>query len=92
MRLYQAILVLCSCSIQGGLYADGMPIENGRFAGGPTTVLTMTRDQTAALNAAGKGNQRILVLTEGQRRRLHGAAGVAPVSLLIYNTREGEND
>jgi hypothetical protein len=92
MRLRQAILILCFCSLQGGLYADGMPIDNGRFIGGPTTVLTLTREQTAALKTAGKEGQKILVLTDGQRRQLARATGVAPISLLIYNTMKGEND
>ena len=92
MRIRRLVLILGFCLVQGILYADGMPIENGRFVGGPTTVLTLTREQTAALKTAGKEDQKFLVLTDGQQRQLKREARVAPTSLLIYNTMKGEND
>jgi hypothetical protein len=69
------------------LARDGMPIENGRFAGGPATVLTLSADQARSLGA-----DRELVLSKAQRAALRSSAGMAPLTLLVYDTRIGEND
>ena len=69
------------------LVPDGMPIRNGRFVGGPTTVLRLEGDQ-----ARGLPDQRELVLSRAQREALRGAIGEAPRTLWIYDTRIGEND
>lgn len=66
---------------------DGMPLQNGRFAGGPTTVLTLDAEQIRSLAA-----ERHLILSSEQRAALSKATGVAPRWLFMYDTRIGEND
>ncbi|HEX7901669.1 MAG TPA: hypothetical protein VF950_28175 [Planctomycetota bacterium] len=69
------------------LVRDGMPLENGRFAGGPATVLSLSPDQARSLR-----ERRTLVLSGSQRDALRRSAGRAPATLLVYDTRAGEND
>jgi hypothetical protein len=72
---------------------DGMPIENGRFVGGPSTVITLSDDQAQKLrDRESDGSFKELALSEAQRVALQRSAGAAPVMLLVYNTRKGEND
>jgi hypothetical protein len=74
-------------------FADGMPIEGGRFVGGPTTILTLSSSQAGKLMAAENCESRKeLVLSQAQRLALQESAGAAPLTLLIYNTRKSEND
>jgi len=73
--------------------ADGMPIKNGRFVGGPATVITLTVAQLKQLRAADEqAGPKVLILTEGQRASLQRSARAAPLRLGIYNTRKGETD
>ena len=74
-------------------FADGMPVERGRFIGGPVTVLKLTPQQVRVLNAAEAQNQpKVLLLSEKQRVQIQRDAGLAPLQLHVYNTRKGEND
>ena len=66
---------------------DGMPIRDGRFAGGPVTVLSLDADQVRSLAV-----ERDLVLSGAQRAALARSAGSAARTLWIYDTRVGEND
>ncbi len=66
---------------------DGMPIRDGRFAGGPVTILSLDADQIRALSVG-----RDLLLSGAQRAMLMRSAGSAPRMLWIYDTRIGEND
>ncbi|NIT84347.1 MAG: hypothetical protein GWM98_24475, partial [Nitrospinaceae bacterium] len=63
------------------------PIENGRFAGGPVTVLTVPAGELDALPSLGK-----LYLTDEQKEQLLEDAGVAPSFLWIFDLRKGENE
>lgn len=67
---------------------DGIPIEKGRFAGGPTTVLTLREDQSRSL----REGLRTLALTDAQRDASRRSAGRAPATLLVHHTKAGEND
>jgi len=83
----------CLLACTALLAADAMPIRNGRFAGGPTTVLTLTPAQHQFLrDAQDRGARKELILTDDQRVALQMATGAAPLTLLIYDTRRGEND
>jgi hypothetical protein len=87
--------VLCSSMLvlSSAAFADGMPIHEGRFTGGPTTVLTLTPVQAATLRKAEeRREQKFLILSEAQRMCLMRSAGAAPAKLVIYDTRTGEND
>ena len=66
---------------------DGMPIRDGRFAGGPVTILSLDADQVRALEV-----DRDLRLTGAQRLALYRSAGATARTLWIYDTRIGEND
>jgi hypothetical protein len=66
---------------------DGMPLRDGRFTGGPVTVLALSEDQMRSLDA-----DRELILSRAQQAALWRAARAAPRTLRIYDTRVGEND
>ena len=53
-------------------WADGMPIKNGRFAGGEVTILTVTPEQVKTMRSSHE-----LVLTRAQRQTLRDAQGEA---------------
>ena len=75
------------------VHADGIPIDEGRFIGGKTTVITLTEGQVNTLVQAEKlGKPKRVSLSEHQRWSLQETAGSAPVMLFVYNTRTGEND
>lgn len=80
-------------SIMPGIaLADGMPIaKNGRFSGGQTTVITLTRAQIKMLSLPENKWHRI-ALTDEQRAKLNKEAGKSPSLFMFYDTRIGEND
>jgi hypothetical protein len=67
--------------------ADGFRMKDGRYAGGPVTVLELTRDQRVTVET-----KRIVVLTEKQKRILRRDAGVAPSVLQVYSLRTAGKD
>lgn len=72
--------------------ADGMPIDkNGRFYGGPTTVITLTKAQIKSLSLPENKWHR-MALTEEQRAKLKKEAGKSPTMFMFYDTRIGESD
>ena len=85
LRFVVAALVVVCCAVR--VLADGMPIKDGRFVGGPTTVLTLTQSQIVALKAT-----RVIKVTPAQKARLVRDAGVAASELEVYDTRRHEND
>jgi len=92
MRTIIAFLFVSGYFCRLGL-ADGMPIENGRFCGGATSVIRLTSEQMEALNRQQmRGECKTLVLNNLQRLQLQNEAGAAPNKLDIYNTRLNEND
>jgi hypothetical protein len=93
MKLRSAVVGVFIAALSSTAFADGMPIRNGRFSGGPSTVLALTPDQASALRRnEERGEFKVLVLSDVQRRRLLESAGTAPASLDVYDTRKGEND
>jgi len=88
-----AMFCTSTVALSSAAFSDGMPIKNGRFIDGPSTVLTLTPAQAATLRIAEERREpKVLVLSEAQRMRLLRSAGAAPMKLDVYNTRKGEND
>jgi hypothetical protein len=81
------IALLAAASFAVDVLADGMPIKDGRFVGGPTTVLKLTQAQIVALKTT-----RMIKVTPAQKARLVRDAGVAASELEVYDTRRHEND
>jgi len=74
------------------LWADGMPIDkNGRFYGGPTTIITLTTEQIKKLALPENAGKR-LALTEVQRAKLKKETGKSPTMFMFYDTRIGATD
>ena len=67
-------------------FADGMPIENGRFVGKVTT-LVLTPNQIKSIE-----RDRSLELTQVQKEVLKKEAGLTATRFYVYETRKGEND
>lgn len=87
------IITLFVLSAMVGLaLADGMPIDkDGRFKGGPTTVVTLTAEQIKFLAGPERKWERISLSSE-QRAKLMIEAGKSPEQFSFYDTRIGEND
>ncbi len=72
--------------------ADGMPIDKaGRFYGGPTTIITLTKEQLKTL-ADPKMKWKRIPLTAEQRAKLMKETGKGPTMFMFYDTRIGETD
>jgi hypothetical protein len=67
--------------------ADGFPVANGRYAGGPATILELDAGQRASIDQA-----RQLVLTASQQDRLFREAGTRASEFLVYDLRLAESD
>lgn len=67
--------------------ADGFPVEKGRYAGGPATVLELDAGQKASID-----RERRLVLTAPQQDRLLQEAGTRASEFLVYDLRIAESD
>ena len=92
MKLIAVITFFSLCLPMTSAFADGMPIgDDGRFNGGPTTVITLTASQIEALATPENRWQRI-TLTESQRAKLNREAGHSPRRFRFYDTRIGESD
>ena len=68
-------------------HADGPPMKNGRFSGGPVTVLELTEGQIASLS-----KDRTLALTKEQIVLVKNEFGLSPSHLEVWNTKDGEVD
>jgi len=98
-------LAAAACLLAGSAFADGMPIENGRFVG-PVTVITLTKAQREQADKYWARIERWrkdprgdfggptprIALTPGQRAQLRRESGKAPRYFLFYETRFGETD
>ena len=72
--------------------ADGMPIDKaGLFSGGPTTIITLTKEQIKTLADPAMKWKR-MPLTDKQRAKLMKEAGTGPKLFMFYDTRIGETD
>ena len=86
-RTAQCLIALVAILLSGFLNADGPKMENGRFAGGPVTILQLTETQLENQNIS-----RVLKLTILQRRLLESEFGLSPSYLEVWNTKDGESD
>lgn len=92
MKRKVLITLLVLCLLTQWVFADGMPIDkNGRFYGGTTTIITLTKAQIKTLSLPEKKWKR-MALTEEQRTKLMNEAGKSPVMFMFYDTRIGESD
>ena len=67
--------------------ADGMRVEDGRYAGGPVTTLRVEADQLASWP-----DERWIALTRTQQEAVRADTGIAPAKVFLYDAREGESD
>ncbi len=89
-RITSILLVIMAIPVLA--LADGMPIDkNGRFYGGPTTVITLSKAQIKALSLPENKWHR-MALTDEQRDKLKKEAGKSPSLFMFYDTRIGETD
>ena len=68
------------------LFADGMPIKDGRFQG-DVTVLTLDKSQIKSIETKDR-----LVLRVDQKKVLQKDTGKWITTFLAYETHKGEND
>jgi len=85
-RLGIAILCMLAAA-PGPAAADGFPVENGRYAGGPATILALDAGQKASID-----RERKLVLTASQQDLLFRDAGTRASEFLVYDLRLAESD
>jgi hypothetical protein len=92
MTRIAAIILLILAIVPRLALADGMPIDKtGRFYGGTTTVITLTKAQIKTLSLPENKWHR-LALTDEQRAKLKKESGKNPVMFMFYDTRIGETD
>lgn len=79
-------------------FADGLPLTNGRYAQGRTTVLELTADQRALIDCIRErytDNTKtpyVFRLTPKQAAKLEREAGLSPARFQVYETWRGFND
>jgi len=90
-RIILALLLAATSLVP--LQADGFPVKDCRYAGGPVLELRLTRAQLA-LHARAKDPGSPILLTRAQRRALLATGKVkeAPTKLWIYRLSDLEGD
>lgn len=87
MKTLAVLALALTLALAQGAAADGMPVEDGRYAGGDVTSLELTDAQLRDWP-----KERWIPLTAPQRAKLQAATGAAPSRLWLYDARAGESD
>ena len=85
LRLLLLTLVLVGIAVTAP--AGGIPILDGRYSGGPATILTLTSQQIAQLESS-----HYIDLTHQQSNLIKKQTKVRVYKLLIMDLRKGETD
>jgi len=81
------VLVALASLATSTAHADGMRIEDGRYAGGAVTTLTLEPEQLVHWP-----EERWVQLTPAQRSALKASTGIAPSAVYVYDARKNESD
>ena len=90
--------VLAALIVPTFALADGLPLTNGRYVQGRTTVFDLTPDQTALIDCIRKRHTDntktpyVFRLTSKQSAKLKREAGLSPARFQVYETWRGFND
>ena len=92
-KFYQLILALCLLISSSALQADGFPLKNGRYAGGPVIQLKLTRAQTEmAQNHFESGMTIKLTKAQQSKVKAQGKLTVAPTEIMLFHAVDLAND
>lgn len=74
------------------LFADGFPIKDGRYNGGPTLIIKLTKNQTEMIQTAFKAGMTIQ-LTENQKIRIVKETNlkISPTKIAVYHASDLTN-
>ncbi|TXI77070.1 MAG: hypothetical protein E6Q42_05840 [Dechloromonas sp.] len=98
-RVFATLLI----GISRSLWADGLPLEDGRYAGGPVLVFQLTEAQKASIEhfrTCHLDNFRtmnvytpyVFTLTASQSEALMARTGFSPLRFEVYETYRGFNE
>lgn len=97
MRSFRSY-ILAALAVPTFALADGLPLMNGRYVKGVTTVLDITREQRALIDCIRERHTDntktpyVFRLTPKQAAQLKKEAGFSPERFQVYETWRGFND
>lgn len=90
--------LLVALAVPTFAFADGLPLTNGRYVQGKTTVLDLTPEQRALIDCIRERHTDntktpyVFRLTPKQAAKLKREAGLSPARFQMYETWRGFND
>ena len=93
-----SLYLLAALAVPMFALADGLPLTNGRYVQGRTTVLDLTPEQRALIDCIRErqtDNTKtpyVFRLTPKQAAKLNREAGLSPSRFQVYETWRGFND
>ncbi len=93
MNRFRIALISAVFLLSGYLLADGFPLKDGRYAGGPTVEIQLTKAQTVMIAHRFSSGVE-LRLTKTQRSKLKSQAKlkVAPTTLMLFHAADLAED
>jgi hypothetical protein len=93
MRRFRSAFLSIALTLSVQLLADGFPLKDGRYAGGPTVEVELTTTQQRLVTQHFEPGM-VLKLTKGQKQKLKMAAKlkVSPTKLVLFHAPEMAND